>query len=181
MLIGIMGKIGSGKSICVNYLKNNCGFIVYSCDDIAKNMFENGETEYIKSDANNFFLDEKLQEECRNTLHKKVFEKIFIEYDIEKKNNKNVNAVIETALPNDDFINKCDKTILVYNDFDNKIDLLIKNRNYTIGKINLIYNSQKYYEKFYNMADYKIENNKTLDELITKLREVINEVCIICK
>lgn len=181
MLLGVMGKIGSGKSTCVKYLYEIRNFIVYDCDSIAKIMIDNNETEYIKSNPVEFFTNENLQEKCRNTLHKQVFNKIFDEYKDEINKNPNVNAVIETALPNQDFLDMCDKTILIDNDLNTKFELLSENRNYGIGKTKLIFNSQKYYEKFYDKADYKIDNNGTEKDLINKFKGVIDEIYFICK
>ena len=41
MIIGIMGKIGSGKSKCLKIIKelySDYDICVYSCDDIAKEL-----------------------------------------------------------------------------------------------------------------------------------------------
>ena len=77
MVIGIIGKVGSGKSACVEYIEKEYGAIVFSCDSIAKDIIENKETDYIALPSGLFFKSKEAQEECRNKIHKLVFDRIF--------------------------------------------------------------------------------------------------------
>lgn len=204
MIIGIIGKVGSGKSACVKYLQEHYDVTVFSCDDIAKELIEKGEVDYKIGSAYEFFTNESLQAECRKKVHPKVFKKIieninnFENYIPNNKENtiffKNKNNfceqtivrtkktyVIESALPSETLHNICDKVITIYNSYEKKHSLLKEHRDYTDNQTKLIYESQKFYDKYYDKADYKIENNGTKEELLEKLKEVIDEICIICK
>lgn len=183
MVIGVIGKIGSGKSACVKYIKENYDAEVFSCDDVAKAMIDNGEIDYKIENPEEFFTNENLQERCRTVVHKKVFERIYKNIsDKKSKNNfEELYFVIETALPNEQLFDMCDKVICIDNSFEKKVELLLFHRNYSIGKTTMILNSQKYYEKFYDRADYKITNNGSKEEFLDKVKEVMNEICLIRK
>lgn len=184
MIIGIMGKVGSGKSLCVKYIKEHYDAFVFSCDEIAKELIESGQVDYKIESPRDFFTDERLQEVCREKVHKPVFLRICENINNLSKLygiNEDRLCVIETALPNDMFLNICDKTIYVDNTLEKKIEILKEHRDYTETQTKLIYESQKYYEKFYIKADYKISNNENKEELLEKLKEVMDEVCIFRK
>lgn len=176
MIIGIMGMVGSGKSECVNYIKNNYKCKIYFCDKIAKKMIKHGEIDYKVENADDFFKNKKEIIKCRKILHKAVFDKIF--YQI--SNSKSKLNIIETALPSKYFIKNCDKTIYVYNSLKFKNYLLSTNRKYSINKIKSILYSQKFYIKFYKMADYKIKNDKNIKNFHKNIKEVLNDICFIC-
>lgn len=205
MVIGIIGKIGSGKSTCVNCIKEIYGATVFNCDDIAKEMVKNKEVDYEVVSGIEFFTNENLQELCRIKLHPIVFSRIknninnFINknnitddkskksaYDVSKNilsKNNFMNYyeqifIIETALPGQMLFDMCDKTILIESSFEDKAKWLFDSREYGVGKTKLIYDSQKYYEKFYEMADYKIVNDGNIDGFKKKIKEVIDEICV---
>lgn len=180
MIIGIIGKVGSGKSACVKYITSNYPAISYSCDEVAKELINNGEVDYKPCTPYEFFTDEKKQEECRQKVHSKVFLRIC--ENINNSNNcEELIHVIETALPQEMLYNICDKVICVENTYEKKTQLLKEHRDYTDNQIKLIYDSQSFYDKYYAMADYKIDNNGTKEDMLKKVKEVMDEICIICK
>ena len=264
MVLGIVGKIGSGKSTAIEYIKKNYDAIVFSCDEIAKDIMEKGETDYDPGYAGEIFINEKKQEECRTLLHPLVLKRIYenihkilnennfknfsnknnqnendigdfskkysnfelnrIDLNNENKNNSilsgktqcqsikesndkylnyvnkenNMNylnknnskneknflekiIIIESALPNDEMYKMCDKVIYIDSPYEDRVKRLKESRDYTESKTKLIYDSQAYYEKYYNKADYKIYNNGTKEELEKKVNEVLNEIYITCK
>lgn len=234
MVLGIIGKIGSGKSTVIEYIKRNYDAIVFSCDDIAKDIMEKGETDYDPGYAGEIFINEKKQEECRTLLHPLVFKRIYEKIcrnmnennflnitnknnsklsgktqcqSIKESNDKNLNYVnkdnimnylnknnskneknflekliiIESALPNDEMYKMCDKVISIDSPYEDRVKRLKESRDYTESKTKLIYDSQAFYEKYYNKADYKIYNNGTKEELEKKVNEVLNEIYITCK
>ena len=95
--------------------------------------------------------------------------------------NKNNLILIESALPSDEMYKMCDKVIYIDSSFEDRVKRLKESRDYSEAKTKLIYNSQEYYEKYYNMADYKIYNNGTKEELEEKVKEVLDEIYITCK
>lgn len=218
MVLGIVGKIGSGKSTAIEYIKKNYDATVFSCDEIAKDIIEKGETDYEPGFAGEIFINEKKQEECRTILHPLVFRRIYGNIckimnennfnNISNKNNRNAKKteklennkglfepsrikenfknknnliLIESALPSDEMYKMCDKVIYIDSSFEDRVKRLKESRDYSEAKTKLIYNSQEYYEKYYNMADYKIYNNGTKEELEEKVKEVLDEIYITCK
>ncbi|MBR3288667.1 MAG: dephospho-CoA kinase, partial [Lachnospiraceae bacterium] len=74
MVIGIVGKIGSGKSEVVDYLHDAYGAAKFSCDEVAKEiMVEEG---YKIDDKQDIFTNENILEKIRIELHPKVFSRI---------------------------------------------------------------------------------------------------------
>ena len=188
MVLGVVGKIGSGKSYFVNYIKNkyqNCDIIVFSCDDIAKELLNSNKTSYKRKDIvpHVFFTNEKLQESVRNTLHPEVFNYIKDEIDKQKSSleQKKTIYVVESALPNEIMYEICDKVVYIKSSYDNSYSRLKLSRSYTDSEIKLIYNSQLYYEKFYDTADFIIENNGDRDSFELRINEVMNEICFVCE
>ena len=186
MVIGIVGKIGSGKSYFIEYVKDNYkNVITFSCDTIAKKIMDSSESEYTGKDIMPyiFFTNEAYQEEIRNKLHPIVFKKI--EDDIQKYKNymmhDNYIFLIESALPSDYMLELCDKLIYIKSDFSDNLARLKKNRGYSDNQAKLIFDSQKFYEKFYDKADYIIDNNSNLNRFKDSIKEVMNEICIIRK
>lgn len=219
MVLGIIGKIGSGKSAVVKYIENNYNTVVFSCDDIAKEIMEKGETDYDPGFAGEIFINEKKQEECRMKLHPLVFNRIsenlnkllnknnlnhlnnenesnsktsankenFNEFYRSIMNSKNENnfyekiIIIESALPSDEMFKMCDGVIYIDSPYADRVERLKETRDYPESKTKLIYDSQKYYEKYYDRANYKICNDGTKEELEIKVKEVLNEIYITCK
>lgn len=178
MVIGIIGKVGSGKTEVTRYIADNYGFITHICDDIAKEMMNIGDIGYKMSSADEFFINENIQEDVRINVHTKVFSRIYENIDKLKYKYNAENHVIETALPNDGFMVYCDKTIYVENSLEKKKELLTRDRNYDDERIQNVLESQEYYEKFYSKADYTIKNDGTLDDLYKKVKEVMDEIYI---
>lgn len=178
MVISIVGKIGSGKSVAVKYLQEEYNAICFSCDDIAKEIIEKGQTNYDPGYAGEVFINEKKLEECRTILHPEVFNRINENLN-NFKNKMNFSEqlfIIESALPSESMYDMCDKVIYIYSSFENRVKRLKDSRDYSEEKTKLIYDTQKYYEAIYDKADFKIENNGTKEELIEKIKEVIDEV-----
>lgn len=235
MVLGVVGKIGSGKSAVINYLQDKYNAISFSCDDIAKEIISEKGIEGYSSEQ--VFTNMNLQEQIRNNFHPLVFLRIkenlnnlynFLEEksqdsvkisnmdlnitnflnknnlftennynnfliflndhnEIHKniKENKNnflykceLLITIESALPNEDMFNICDKMIYVDCPYESRVKRLKDSRGYTETKIRQIFDSQEYYEKFYDRADFKIDNDGTMGELIKKIEEVMNEIYI---
>ena len=183
MIIGIMGKIGSGKSKCLKIIKelySDYDICVYSCDDIAKELLreDDGKFTFKYLSPYDFFTDERVQEEVRDNFHPLVFNKIKETIGTQSKDSINL---VETALPSELFFEMCDKTIYIDSKCENRLNRLKNTRSYTDNQFAVINNSQKYYEKYYNSANYIIDNNGDLDSLKFKIKEVMDEICIICK
>ena len=183
MIIGIMGKIGSGKSKCLKIIKELYGDYdvrIYSCDDIAKELLreDDGKFTFKYLSPYDFFTDERVQEEVRDNFHPLVFNKI--KETIENQSKASIN-LIETALPSEMFFNMCDKTICINSGCEKRMNRLKSTRSFIDNQFNVLDNSQEYYEKYYKKANYIIDNNSDLDSFKSKIKEVMDEICIICK
>ena len=220
MVIGIIGKIGSGKSVVSEYLINNYNAIAFNCDDVAKKMIAEGDSSLDFDFTDDIFTNEKKQEDIRIDFHPLVFlrikEQINNLYNLLNKNNKNnffelvcdktiINdnrfqelmnftnflnknnfenknsiseqlIIIESALPSIDMFNMCDKIIFVDSSYEDRSKRLKEKRGYTDLKIRQIDDSQKFYEKFYDRADYKIVNAYTKADLEDRVKEVMDEI-----
>ena len=183
MVIGIIGKIGSGKSKCIKIIKelyNDHEINIYSCDDIAKEILseEDGKFTFKYLRPYDFFTNDAIQEEVRNNFHPLVFNKI---KEIINTNSKNSINLIETALPSELFFSMCDKTIFIKSSSVDQLERLKNTRSFTDNQFDVIYNSQGYYDKYYQKADYVIDNNSDLDSFKCKIKEVMDEICIVCQ
>ena len=188
MVLGVVGKIGSGKSYFLKYVKekyHSFDIKVFSCDDVAKELLSAGNTSYKGKDIvpYEFFTNEELQEEIRKTLHPEVFNLIKARIEELKASigDKNAIYIVESALPSELMYEFCDKVIYIKSSYINSYNRLKSTRGYTDSQIKLIFDLQKYYEKFYNMADYIIENDDDIKSFESHIDEVMNEICIICK
>ena len=114
----------------------------------------------------------------RNNFHPLVFKRIKEAIDRDSKDAINL---IETALPSELFFSICDKTIYIRSKREDQVARLKRTRSFTDNQFDVIFNSQEYYEKYYNMADYIIDNNGDLDSFKSRVKEVMDEICIICK
>ena len=190
MVIGIVGKVGAGKSKAIKYIKEHYidyDIVVFSCDDIAKVIMDTGKSEYRYKDIRpyDFFTNEKYQKEAREKLHPVVFKEI--EKDIvalknkDTKNEKKSIYIIESALPSELMYEMCDKVICIKSTYESSLKRLVEKREYSENQSKLIFDSQKFYEKYYDKANYIIENNGSKSEFIDKINEVMDEICVICK
>lgn len=182
MTIGVVGKIGSGKTFFTKYVKDNYeSIVVFSSDAIAKEIMESGETSYNGKNIipYEFFTNEKYQEDVRKNLHPFVFKKIENEIEKLKIKNSNLIYIIESALPSDYMLDICDKLIYIKSSYKDIYQRLSLHRGYSDNQIKLIYNSQNYYEKFYEKADYVINNSEDLKKFLSSIKEVMDEICVI--
>lgn len=188
MVLGIIGKVGSGKTFCTEYLQNEYGAIAFSCDAIAKEIISNNKTDYIPLPPNIFFRSEEAQKECREKIHplvyniiKKGIEEIYSSSLSSDTNDIEKLIVVECALPSVPLFDICDKILYVKNSYENKVRILKEKRGYDEETTKMIFDSQSFYDKYYDMADFTIENDGTKIDLEMKLKEVMNEIYIVRK
>lgn len=192
MVLGIIGKVGSGKSTVVKYLQKEYRAIYFSCDKIAKLIITEKKINLNNFNPGELFTNKNIQEEVRTVLHKEVFNRISLYISIlmnecnknnflNKNNQSELFIIIESALPNDDMFKMCDKMIYIKSSFEDRAERLQSSREYTIEKTKLISDAQDYYEKFYDRADYCIDNSGTKEDFLKKVKEVIDEVYIVSK
>lgn len=174
MIIGITGKICSGKSVIIKEIENKYNVILLSTDIIAKRMIEQGECPF---DITNNDLSNDQFIKIKNEFHPLVWAKIKNIIDTTKSKLPNefvnkINFIIETALPSEKFFEIVDKSIYIYSDDKDIKDRINKNRKYSDNKINNIITEQNNYIDFYNKCDYIIYNNESLKDFKIKFFDV---------
>ena len=173
-ILGITGKIGSGKTTAVDIIKNKYNVRILNLDDIAKIIIKEKKIEFkLVEDS---FLSSKDLNFVKSTIHPIVWDKV-------KKEIKNLNnisdidfVIIETALPSEVFFDICDNTICI--DSKKNIELLKSNRDYNDKRIKMILEEQKQYEAFYKLCDKFINNDYDKKEFINVILDSICEIYI---
>ena len=169
-ILGITGKIGSGKSTIIDIIKNEYNIYIISLDDIAKKIIFD---KNITFDNKNFFLSNENIEFVKKNIHPLVWDNVKNIINEVKKNDRFDFIVIETALPNEIFFEICDYTICVIS--SKKKIFLKKNRNYSDEKIRLILKEQNKYNIFYQKCDFFINNEFDKKILIKNVLNIINK------
>lgn len=172
MIIGITGKVGSGKTTLANMLVKKYGLIKLDCDTISKDI--QSKCGFVINTNSDGFIDEKEQERITNEFHPLVWNEVEQRIDKNKQSSKNYDYIIETALPSDRFFHIVDISLLIKTDYGN--ERLKNNRNYSNEKINLINISQKSYDKYYNKCDFVIINNENIDIAFNKICEIYESI-----
>ena len=174
MVVGITGRIGSGKSTVANFIVKKYNFLYYDTDEIFKDLKSKGIFDFTIADKYKFFSSFHLQNIIRHNLHPKVFIYIKNDIDLKLKLDKELNFVIETALPSNDFFKICDITINITS--KNKDLLLLRERNIDNKMIKLINKSQNYYNKFYKRCDFFIKNNRNILVLYKNIDNIVKRI-----
>ena len=139
MVIGIVGKIGSGKSEVVDYLRDAYGAANFSCDEVAKEiMVEEG---YKIDNKQDLFTNKNILERIRIELHPKVFSRINEYINILNNFYKQKESIAEKIVENMRISGRLDK----FFNFENIVDTCDINENK---------NNKKYYNNLLN------KNNK---------------------
>jgi dephospho-CoA kinase len=182
--VAVTGGIGSGKSSLCNVFKNH-GYAILSSDLTAKEiMIHNAEVkkQIIKCFGKESYISDKLNIQH---LSKEVFsnpEKTIqinsivhpatireIQKQIEKEFEKKDIVFVESALIYEAKIHKnFDFVILVYSDDNEKITRVTKRDNVNPDSVIARINNQIPDEKKKTRADFIINNNSTLDELVKR-------------
>lgn len=194
MVIGIIGGIGSGKSIVSGYLKYRYNFKALNSDAIAKEMEQPGHILYkelvdsfgkgilIKAEneseppidkeafASLIYSDEELLNKANSIIHPAV-----IDY-INKQIKESGNFVIETALPYPGFKNICDKIWFVQTPDSLRIKRLMESRGYTRDKSISIIKTQMKDEQFKAISDKVLYNSSDVTSLIRQVDEIMQTI-----
>lgn len=185
MVIGVIGGVGAGKSTVLETLKDKYGFRVLRTDDIAKSFYVSGnpvfeklkkllgddiETEDGKADIPAFA--KKLYGDDAGATRKKVDEIVHPavwEYVRKEVRESTQNVVVETAIPNDGFLEMCSEVWAILTDEEIRIRRLMETRGYTEKKARDMILSQISDEAYAGMASFLIDNSGTPAETIEKI------------
>jgi len=193
-VIGIVGKMGCGKSIASDYLANKLQFSSkLDVDLLAKEIYK--KNIFIKDKIAHFFGNEVINSDGSinfiklgrkvfsnkkemKTLNKIMFPLIFEEVKdyINKNLNKNY-IIIDAAIlfdANLDYF--CDKIILIRSNLSKRKDFLkCKNLNLCDEDINQRIKNQKI-KINKDKIDFIVENNSSIDSLYKKLDTIIKDI-----
>lgn len=168
MIIGITGKVGSGKTTLSNMIADKYDIVKLDCDKIAKELIlKNNYKINIDKDG---FIDSLEQERIKKEFHPLVWNDIKIRINNIKNENRKTNILIETALPNEEFFNIVDIPFFIKS--DNIFDRLKNDRNYDDEKISNILKAQECYDKYYDKCDFIILNNDDLNNTFKKIVDI---------
>ncbi len=178
MIIGITGTLGAGKGTIVDFLKQK-GFAYYSCSDyLREELKKQGKEITIPNLAGlgNFIREQYGNGEITKRLLKEI---------------KQENVIIDSLRHPDEIneLKKGEKFILIGTDANIGIRyerIKLRNReedNLSFGEFITEEEKQKtnsgstmQLHKCLELADFKIENNGTLEELNKKLEEIFQEI-----
>ncbi len=185
MILGITGKIASGKSELLKILKNN-GFYTIDADKIVHDLYKSGASGALKVAAyfGKKFLNkdgsvnkEKLRDEVfqndderkylENLIHPEVYrevEDLLVKY-------KGKNIAIESVYFDSDFLDDfVDKLIWVERDEDKILKTLTEERGFSLGLAKKIISLFMKPEKLSNV----LKNNSTLDDFKNLVLKTLN-------
>lgn len=181
IVIGIIGKSGSGKTTILNYLKDK-GYAVFNSDKKVKELYLLKEIEEklrnLFSNSEKLSLEElitgSLQKEGSVLLQVESIIHPLIEEEIKKFINKNEgkNIFLEVPLLYEAGLDKyCDKVIMVDVDDDVREKRLKERKNYDIVKI--LDKRQLDISIKRKKVDYILKNDQTTKRLISNLEQML--------
>jgi dephospho-CoA kinase len=191
LIIGITGGIGAGKTTFANLIKEK-GFDVIFTDDLAKKII--AENEKIQNQLITEFGKDTFIDNCYNVDY--ISNIVFS--DVNKLNKLNqivIPNVIDTLMKEIELLQDgCDglifvETALLYemgladgfdyiisvsSKLENKINRIKQRNNITHHKIENRINSQISQEEKNKLADFIVENDKDIPELMKSVESIIN-------
>ncbi|WP_077366913.1 dephospho-CoA kinase [Anaerosalibacter sp. Marseille-P3206] len=194
-VIGITGGIASGKSTVTEVLIKE-GFKIIDADKIARKVVEIGKPAYteivntfgveiLESDLNInrrrlgqlVFNDSNLIDKLNKIIHPKIFEEIVHLIDNYCKSQRVIFIDVPLLIEELDNFKLYDVNIdeiwLVYIDREEQLKRLIKRDKYDCEEAIARINSQMSLEKKREYATVIIDNNNGIDELIIKVKKLI--------
>ena len=192
MIIGITGKIGSGKST-VTKIFVSLGWKVIDADKIGRLVVDKnksilkklvasfGKEILTKSEKLNrkklrelAFKNKSSVKTLNNIVHPYLVEEIYNQIEKYKKQKKNI--VLDAALLYDWKIEKkLDAVIVVHTNQKLRIHRM-KQRGYSNEQIKEIDNRQRTFQSFRKKSDYLIYNSGTQKELVQKVKKVLQKL-----
>ncbi len=187
-VIGITGGVGAGKSRILDLLKEEFGAQVIQADLVAKELEEPGRPGYQKlvetfgrgilsedgtidraAFADLIFSDEAALRQVNAIIHPMTWQAV---EDQIGKSGKDL-VVIEAALFDERSRNACGELWFVDASKENRIRRLMENRGYSREKSLGIMENQPSREAFLALADHVIDNNGTVDNVLSQIRQIL--------
>lgn len=189
-VISVTGGVGSGKSEVLRILQEEFGAEIIIADRVAHQLMEPGKkgynrvvaafgASYLNADgrfdrqkmAEMLFKDRQAIETMNSIIHPMAWREI--EYAI-AHSDRNLVAV-EAALFDDEHNAMFDEIWYVCASRENRIKRLMDSRGYTKEKCLEIMSNQASEEEYKAMADYVIDNDKTVEEIRVQIENRLEE------
>jgi dephospho-CoA kinase len=190
MILGVTGGVGAGKSVILEYLKQEYGAKVLMADDIAKELLEPGAEALLElqkifpaevftkegaidREAMAAFIFQK--PEKRTEMNAVVFPLVRkrICDEIQKSETTDM-VVIEAALLIEEHYDEiCDVMWYIYSSEKNRRERLADNRGYSQERITAMFQSQLSEEAFREGCDFVINNDGSLEDTYAQIKENI--------
>lgn len=186
MVLGITGGVGAGKSVILNYLKEEHQAVILEADEIAKKLLEPGQAGNLAIRSlfpeNLFSKDGEIRREemaayifqnpgKRQEMNAVVFPLVraFIREEIQKHGPEEL-VVLEAALLIEEHYDEiCDKMWYIYSSENNRRRRLKENRGYSEERIQAMFQSQLTEAEFRAGCDVVIDNDRRLEDTFTQV------------
>lgn len=189
MKVAITGSIACGKSTVSNYIKEQ-GYQVIDADLIGHKIIDSAEVkkELIENFGEHIISDGKVdraklgsivfnEKEKLNLLNSIVHPQIKNKIKIEFSNSTNKLIFLDVALLFEaNFTDLVDKIIVVHVDKDTQITRLMKRNNFSKEEALKRINSQMSSDEKTLLADFVIDNSKTLIETFKQVDDVLRKL-----
>jgi dephospho-CoA kinase len=187
-IIGLTGGIGSGKSTVARRFAE-LGATVYSADELARQALEPGESCYQrvinefgesiltadgtinrKALAKIVFFDEKQRQKLNEIIHPYVIETLFSRAEAELSNKSGAIAIFDVPLLFESGLDaQMDKTITVSCEESERVHRIIARDQASPEQALQRIRAQMPEEERRQRADYILDNNGSVDELICQV------------
>ena len=194
-VIGITGGVGSGKSLILNFLKDNYNCEIIMADDLAKDLCKRGELCYkplvklLGKEAlgpdkeidkgvmsKMIFENDDIRTKVNGIIHPGVKKFILkrIAY-LRRKKTRDFLFIEAALLIEDGYKDIVDELWYIYTDEAVRRERLKSSRGYSDQKIDDIMASQLSEEEFRSNCDFEIDNSGDSEVSFSKIRERLGE------
>ena len=192
MIIGVIGGVGAGKSTVLDTLEKDYGFVVLKTDDIAKSFYVDGNSVFeqlkellgediqledgtadLKAIAKKLYGSGKdnIRKEVDGIVHPAVWE-----YVRKEIGSRDADFAVETALPNETFIDLCDEIWVVYAERSVRVKRLMETRGYTEEKAHDMIHSQIGDDEYGKIATFRIDNTGSPEETVKEIKKHMSDI-----
>lgn len=194
IVIGLTGPIGSGKSAVAKVFCNR-GFVSVDADLIAKKVVEKGSktltqlaekfgSDVINDDgtlnrallAKKAFSTQEGTALLNSVTHPAILERVKKEIEENKKSGNTKIIYDAPVLFESGSDSLCDRVVCVIADKNQRIERVRKRDNMPFSDIENRISVQHSDDFYTEKSDYVIKNNSTIEELLKKTNEIVDEI-----